>query len=200
MDFFENKSNINKVIFLVCSVIVCFVLIRLGSGNDNDDISYLSEDKSSEKYDKDGNSNSEYIMVHISGEVKNEGVYKIKSDSRMVDIVELAGGLTSQADKNRINLSSKLKDEQRIIIPSLSQENLETPSVNKEVLNTDKININTAGIEELKSLPGIGEKTAQKIIDYREKNPFTKIEDIMLVPGFGQKKFESLKEYIKVDG
>lgn len=133
------------------------------------------------------------IYVHVSGRVKAPGLIELKSGSRVIDAVKAAGGMYDDADINNINLAKILNDEDRVYIPQVGEINTSTNSSQKI------ININIASFEELQTLPGIGEKSAKRIIDYREKNNFKTIEDIKNVPGFGEKKFEELKNYISVN-
>lgn len=145
--------------------------------------------------------NDDKIGVYISGEVKNTGVYYLKKDSRITDLINICGGLTEEADVSKINPAQKLNDSDKIIIPK-KEENLNTESIedtNESDINVqEKININTATKDELTSLNGIGEATANKIINYRNKNKFKEIEDIMNVPGIGEAKFNNIKDYICV--
>lgn len=145
--------------------------------------------------------NDDRIGVYISGEVKNTGVYYLKKDSRITDLINICGGLTEEADVSKINPAQKLNDSDKIIIPK-KEENLNTESIedtNESDINVqEKININTATKDELTSLNGIGESTANKIINYRNKNKFKEIEDIMNVPGIGEAKFSNIKDYICV--
>ena len=145
--------------------------------------------------------NDDRIGVYISGEVKNTGVYYLKKDSRITDLINICGGLTEEADVSKINPAQKLNDSDKIIIPK-KEENLNTESIednNESDINVqEKININTATKDELTSLNGIGESTANKIINYRNKNKFKEIEDIMNVPGIGEAKFNNIKDYICV--
>jgi len=145
--------------------------------------------------------NDDRIGVYISGEVKNTGVYYLKKDSRITDLINICGGLTEEADVSKINPAQKLNDSDKIIIPK-KEENLNTESIedtNESDINVqEKININTATKDELTSLNGIGEATANKIINYRNKNKFKDIEDIMNVPGIGEAKFNNIKDYICV--
>lgn len=145
--------------------------------------------------------NDDRIGVYISGEVKNTGVYYLKKDSRITDLINICGGLTEEADVSKINPAQKLNDSDKIIIPK-KEENLNTESIedtNESDINVqEKININTATKDELTSLNGIGEATANKIINYRNKNKFREIEDIMNVPGIGEAKFSNIKDYICV--
>lgn len=145
--------------------------------------------------------NADRIGVYISGEVKNTGVYYLKKDSRITDLINICGGLTEEADVSKINPAQKLNDSDKIIIPK-KEENLNTESMEdtdeSDINVQEKININTATKDELTSLNGIGEATANKIINYRNKNKFKEIEDIMNVPGIGEAKFNNIKDYICV--
>ena len=162
------------------------------------------------------------IQVDIKGEINYPGTYKVESNLRVIDVIKLAGDLTENADTSVINLSKKISDEMVIIIYSKEEvaDFKKTKEIEKQVeekcikptddsikndacINCDegngKININTATLDELKSLTGIGEKKAKDIIDYREKNgSFNTIEDIMKVSGIGENAFDQIKEDITV--
>ena len=147
------------------------------------------------------NINKKTITVFISGEVKNPGVVTIDAEKRLSDAVNELGGTTENADLNKVNLATKLKDESHYIIPKIG-DNLE--SFNNETSENDNknnlININTASIQELDTLPGIGEATANKIVNYREeKGKFNSIEEIKNVNGIGDKKYEELKTLISIE-
>ncbi len=136
------------------------------------------------------------IVVYISGEVNSPDVYTLPNGSRVVDLVELAGGVTDNANVNDINLSKKIKDEDHIHIPAVG-ETTSTTSSN----NGYPININTATKEQLKTLPNIGDVTADNIIKYREENNgFKNIEEIKNVSRIGDTMFQNLKDYIIVNG
>lgn len=144
------------------------------------------------------------IGVYISGEIKKEGVYYLDKDARVANLIDIAGGLTEKADISKINPAQKLNDSDKIIIPekkdmgesSTMDEGFNDESSQNESSISDKININTATKDELTTLNGIGEATANKIINYRKNNPFKEIEDIMNVPGIGEAKFNNIKEDI----
>lgn len=148
------------------------------------------------------------ISIYISGAVNSPGVVELKSNDRLMEGVKLCDGLTDEADTNRINLAMKVKDEGHYIIPREGEEiALNDSNENIENNNNDgnnntegdnkKININGASKEELDSLPGVGEVTAQKILDYREENKeFKSIDEIKNVKGIGENKFNDLKDYI----
>ncbi|EFI42595.1 helix-hairpin-helix domain-containing protein [Peptoniphilus sp. oral taxon 386] len=134
------------------------------------------------------------IYVHVCGRVKNPGLINLPANSRVIDAVNAAGGMYDDADIDNINLAKKLNDEDKIYIPVFG-ENTDSEYISEN----KKININTADMQMLTSLPGVGEKTAKKIIDYRTKNQFKNIEDIKSVSGFGEKKFNAIKELITVN-
>lgn len=141
------------------------------------------------------------IMIHISGQVYYPGLIELKSGSRVKDAVDLAGGLKKDADIDRINLAKKLVDEEKLYVPLKGEElsvdlAMEISTTTSTSATSSKINLNTCSKEQLMSLPGVGEVTATKIIDYRSTNKFKTIEDIMNVSGIGSKKFEALKEFI----
>ncbi len=161
---------------------------------------------------------SSEIAVYISGEVKSPQVVKMKTGDRLVDAVEKCGGMAKDADLNAVNLALLLKDEAHYIIPkigdtsntstqssanaSTSGEKTVNQSSNNNTSNSSntKVNINTADKTALMSLPSIGEKTAQKIIDYRENvGKFNTKEDLKNVSGIGDKKYSQLEEFITVD-
>lgn len=136
------------------------------------------------------------ITVYVNGEVKKPGVYVLDSGSRIGDAVNISGGFTELADTARINLAKKLRDEDYIFIDSKSEKNSSTSSGNT---SEGKVNINTATKEELMTVPGIGEVTAQNIIAYREKNgDFSTLEDLKKVGRIGDKTLEKFKDKIEV--
>jgi len=149
----------------------------------------------------------EPLRVHIAGAVVRPGVYDLDDGSRVGDAVEAAGGFVVEADKNALNLAAFLEDGERLDIPYVAGFVPEeeagfvvvsegTPS---PLAGEDLININTASIEELDKLPGIGQTTAVRIIDYRTANgPFGTIEDIINVSGIGTATYEDIKDLITV--
>ena len=158
----------------------------------------------------------EMIIVHVSGEVKEPGIVKLKEGERIADAIEKAGGATDDADLSKLNLAYVLEDGVKVRIPKKNEgenageyvseesgeEVIQEGSVEAEesTQTTSKVvNINKANQEELMTLPGIGESTAQKIIDYRKENGnFQTIEDIKNVSGIGDSKFNQIKSLIKV--
>lgn len=156
------------------------------------------------------------ISVYICGEVRNPGIYEAPLGVMLNDIIEDAGGLTENASVNNINLVYQITGNMSIYIPS--EDEIKTGFTGGDIIRQDgvyvwgnssggssdpggstlMVNINTAALDELKSLPGIGEVTAQAIIDYRNTTPFSAIEDIKNVTGIGDSKFNRIKDYICV--
>lgn len=138
------------------------------------------------------------LVVDVAGAVPRPGVYELPGGSRVNDAVEAAGGFLAEADKSTINLAAPLEDGQRLDIPFLAgTEPLGAARVGEEEIPLDLIDINTADVDTLSTLPGIGPTLAQRIIDYRDTyGPFYYIEDIMNVEGIGPDTFENIKDLI----
>ncbi|MDM8534510.1 helix-hairpin-helix domain-containing protein [Clostridiaceae bacterium HSG29] len=131
--------------------------------------------------------------VHIDGEVNNPGVYDVNSDDRLDNLIEIAGGLTENADSTRINLARLLEDGLKIYIPS-KEESINININNNKLTLTD---FNQLTEDELTKIDGIGEVIALRIIDYRNENgSFNKITDLLNVNGIGEKKLSQIKNII----
>ena len=147
------------------------------------------------------------IAVHLTGQVNKPGLYYLQFGERVNDVVEKAGGFSSNADVQKVNLASLLADGQYLYIPSV-EENAPRPasqtpsgggSSNGETQPGSLININFADAEELEKITGVGPSTAKNILKYRDENgPFTSIEDIENVTGIGEAKFASMESEITV--
>jgi competence protein ComEA len=151
------------------------------------------------------------IAVHVIGAVPRPGLYEFAKGARVQDAIDAAGGLLASANDNGLNLAALLEDGQQLDVPyqdgqtADSSTTVQLPGTENtqgntaDTSNTELVNINTASLEELDSLPGIGPTTAQKIIDYRDANgPFAVIEDIQNVSGIGPSTFENIKDLITV--
>ena len=152
------------------------------------------------------------IAVHVIGAVPRPGLYNFPEGARVQDAIDAAGGALADANLDALNLAAPLEDGKQLEIPyksgseptnntstfDLPSSATETPvSNNSGDGSQELVNINTASLEELDALPGIGPTTAQKIIDYREQNgPFSAIEDIMNVSGIGPATFEDIQNLI----
>ncbi|WP_143287288.1 helix-hairpin-helix domain-containing protein [Caloramator quimbayensis] len=185
-----------KIGILVFSLILIFTLSFSYFKNKNASKIEVMNEKAISK--EENIEKMDDIKVYITGEVKKPGVYSLKNGDRAEKAVELAGGFTERADKNSINLAMKLKDEDYIKVES-TQSSSSSIQTNIQINLSNKININTADKEQLKTLPRIGDSLAERIIDFRNKNgPFKRIEDIKKVSGIGDKMFENIKDKISV--
>ena len=212
---FLEKLNIKQKIGLILAalliVILAFIWLFSIYGNDppKNEIK-KSQESNNEIEFKLGIKEKENktIMVDISGEIITPGVVKLPEGSRIIDAITAAGGKTEDADLSKVNLAYILDDGVQLYIPryneKLEKEIVQTePGVGiiQEGINTtskkdSKVNINTANKEKL---PGIGEGTAEKIIEYRSKTgKFKTIDEIKKIPGIGESKFKSLKDKITI--
>lgn len=172
-----------------------------GSGEKNTNVSNAS-DKSQNQVVVSSDLENTQVVVYVTGAVKNPQVITMNKGDRLVDAVEKCGGMTKDADVNAVNLAILLKDESHYIIPKIGEQ-VETVATNSNTTSSNDsklININTADKTKLMELPAVGEKTAEKIIEYREDNGnFSTKEDLKNVIGIGDKKYQQLEEYITVN-
>ncbi|MGH2783684.1 MAG: helix-hairpin-helix domain-containing protein [Actinomycetota bacterium] len=148
------------------------------------------------------------LFVHITGAVARPGVYRLPAGSRVIDGVTAAGGARAEADLSSINLARPLTDGERVYIPRRGEIPPAATAGGDPTGATgdggsggasDKVNINTATVSQLEELPGIGEVIAQRIVDYRTQHgPFKTVRDLLKVEGIGEKKFESIQDYVTV--
>jgi competence protein ComEA len=130
------------------------------------------------------------LAVYVTGSVVQPGLYYLPAGSRVADAVDAAGGFAANAETDQINLAAALSNGQQVDVPGVG---------GNSHISLGRININTATVEELDTLPGIGETTAQAIVEYRIANgPFQTIEDIINVPGVGPSTFEAIMNLITV--
>ena len=215
----NNLTQTQKRIFIIGIIIAVGIIAFYVYSKDNnyeeistEEIMVKNETQTEETTD------TEKIVVHIMGAVKNEGIVELEEKSRVADAIEKAGGVTENAYMKDINLATKLEDGMKIYIPTKEEAELEKKNgsysynsgINSDANNSEKnntsgknisskVNINTATKEELDTLPGIGESTATKIMNYREENgKFKSIEEIKEVSGIGDSKYEQIKDLIEI--
>lgn len=184
--------------------IMFIVIVGIFSGSTEETFEQENEIQFDETIIESGE--TEKICVYIIGAVSNPGIVVVPKDSRLYEVIDIAGGLLENADETAVNLAQTVVDEEKIIIPYQENLNINTDSqkinqlYNSNVQSSSgKININTATIDELKTLDGIGESTAAKIIRYRNENKkFNNIEELKNVSGIGDSKFNAIKDEIVV--
>lgn len=182
-----------------------FVYSSFGSENDlteqHEEVVALDEGEEVENKDIPERAEESIIMADIKGAVVNPGVYKFQDGSRVIDLIELAGGLAKDADSATINFAMHVKDEMVIYVPRIGEKVEAAIHVQAGQPTSGKtaVNLNTAEASELETLPGIGPSKAEAIIEHRETNgPYKSIEDLKLISGIGDKTFDKLKELISV--
>ena len=196
---------LNKLSYFIKNVSI--VVLMIGAGiiltacDDSKEI-MINEETIEESHEYTENKN--HIYVYLSGEVESPGVYNLENEARLYQAIELAGGMTKNAQKEYLNLAETVYDGQQIHILSKKEYKKSQEQDTDIVQNTDSdnalININTATPEELQSLSGVGETRAKAIIEYREKNgKFQTIEDIKNVSGIGDSTFENIQNDITVN-
>lgn len=215
-------------VFLLVILVLVFSLFSKSDLSDQTDESlanfYMSQTSSLESsiLSDEGEINSsrdneteteKYIFVDVKGAVRMPGVYEINSETRLTDVITLAGGFLPTADQSVVNLSQKLTDQMMITIPTLEIKNESTDlnegeekvpvviSIPNETSDSQpgKVNINMADISELQTLSGIGEKKAERILQYRQEHgSFKSVEELKEVSGIGDKTFEALADFISV--
>lgn len=225
-------KKINKTVLLILHLWLGMLIFCIGCGS-NEEVLYMeASEESTQMRDADLPTEQQItdataeedntvvpqlpmILVHVCGAVRVPGVYELAEDSRVIDAVTAAGGLTENADSEYVNLAASLSDGDKVRIPTVEEVQLVLDS-GEQINATDiiispdgqttsseseqhKININTADIEELCTLPGIGETRAESILAYRqEKGAFSTIEDIMQVSGIKENSFQKIKDRITV--
>ena len=205
-----------QVRIAVIAIVVITALLLFGGKGEKDEIVVVTEgepqaelnvDKDDEMSDNlSGTIESETaqrsnlkMVVDISGCVKKPGIYEMQDGTRLYEVVQMAGGLTKDADIDAINQAELVTDGQKILIPGKANENHSGNTISGTISQNGKININHADNMTLQQIPGIGPATAEKIIQYRETNGlFKTIEDIKNIEGIGEKTFKKMEDKICV--
>lgn len=174
-----------------------YALYKAGATNDQPALVSAAEDGAVEAKDieaKKNDTKTKEIVVHVSGEVEKPGVYRLLTGDRVIDAVEMAQP-KAEADLDSLNLAAPLTDGQKIPVPAKMAAGAQPLS--QTMTGTGQVNINTADLSQLDTLPGIGPSLAQRIIDYRQANGgFKTVDDLKNVSGIGDKKYEDLKDMI----
>ena len=200
---------IGGIFIFVVVIIICFNI----NTKNGVALEQVKEDLTIDTSDAD---EEKMLFVEIKGAVEKPGVYKVSEGSRIIDVVDMAGGFIEGASTRYINLSKKVYDEMDIIIYTNEEVNstkeINTVVIEKEcvcpsvindaclknITDNNLISINDAGIDDLTKIPGIGDAKAKSIIEYRKNQRFEKIEDLMNIKGIGQGLFDTIKEYITI--
>jgi competence protein ComEA len=133
------------------------------------------------------------LLVHVVGAVREPGLYRLREGSRVADAVERAGGATPKADLALVNLAAPVADGTQVLVPARSR----SPAGGDGSAEAGPVHLNTATVEELDTLPGVGPVTAQKIVDFRQENgAFASVDELDAVPGIGPARLEELRKLV----
>ena len=148
------------------------------------------------------------VAVHVAGRVGRPGLVHLPAGSRVQDAIRAAGGATSGADLDAINLARKLTDGEQIRVPAPGDpapppQGVAAPGASGTpggpgAVPSAPLDLNTATVEQLDTLPGVGEVTAGRIVAYRTAHPFTTVDELLEVPGIGQRRYDQLKDLVTV--
>jgi competence protein ComEA len=141
------------------------------------------------------------VAVHVAGRVRRPGLVRLPAGSRVQDAIRAAGGSTAGADLDAVNLARRLTDGEQVLVPGPGDPP-PPPSPGGDpgsgATPSAPLDLNTATLEQLDALPGVGEVTAGRIVAYRSAHPFTAVDELLEVPGIGQRRFEQLKDLVTV--
>ena len=138
------------------------------------------------------------VLVHVAGAVREPGVYRLPAGSRIDDAVRRAGGTSSRADLSAVNLAAKVEDGRQVLVPERPRRGAGGTAASTAAPG-QPLDLNTASLEQLDTLPRVGPATAQQILDHREQHGgFGNVEELGQVPGIGEKRLADLKEQVRV--
>ena len=203
MEKLKNKKTIALIVVLIILFTVSVMMYgrnkeKVFQDEYMDNIFVEEEEKEILVEVGDTEANKSYIVVEVKGEVTRPDVYELEEGSIVKELIDMAGGLTKEADISRINRAKKLQNHELVVIGNINdKENTNMIEESSEAEYNGLININSANLEELKKISGVGDVKAQSIIEYREKNGgFKSIDEIKNIDGIGEKTFEKIKDKI----
>ena len=200
-----------KVLSIIGGVLAVIVIILVGRGmmaSSTKEKVMVTNAVNTTRVEETTTMMSQNCYVDIKGEVLRPGVYEFSCESRIQEVIKKAGGFTEEADETKINLAQKISDQMQIIVPNLhSKQEGGVTEGNSEKRNSSNttpsnskqgaVNINTATLEELQTIKGIGKKKAEAILQYRkEHGAFRTKEDLLQVKGIGKKALEAIESQV----
>lgn len=202
----DKEKIIGSICILVLAIVFLisgYLITRNNSKEAYEDIFIEAKDINNEE-ERNSTFDEEVIVVDIKGKIKYPREYTLKKGSRIRDLITMAGGLTEEADTNRVHFSKTLNDEDCIVIYGKDDKDEGSSVVNSNNIgnssnSSSKININKATIEELTQLSGIGSSKAKAIIEYRNaNNGFKSIEELTNVDGIGEKTIDKFRDKVDI--
>ena len=200
-----------KVLSIIGGVLAVIVIILVGRGmmaSSTKEKIMVTNAVNTTRVEETTTMMPQNCYVDIKGEVLRPGVYEFSCESRIQEVIKKAGGFTEEADETKINLAQKITDQMQMIVPNVhSKQEGGVTEGNSEKGNTSNttpsnskqgtVNINTATLEELQTIKGIGKKKAEAILQYRkEHGVFRTKEDLLQVKGIGKKALEAIESQV----
>ena len=200
-----------KVLSIIGGVLAVIVIILVGRGmmaSSTKEKVMVTNAVNTTRIEETTTMMPQNCYVDIKGEVLHPGVYEFSCESRVQEVIKKAGGFTEEADETKINLAQKITDQMQMIVPNLhskqeggvTEGNSEKGSSSNTTPSNSKqgtVNINTATLEELQTIKGIGKKKAEAILQYRkEHGAFRTKEDLLQVKGIGKKALEAIESQV----
>ena len=200
------KNKKIKYICILIFLVLCGVFYTMSDSNNIQNLSISggsamenAKEPAASIYPKPTEVIKKSIYVYVCGAVANPGVYKTEEDARVYQVIQMAGGILPEGAKDYVNQAAAVMDGEQLYVPFQSE--VETSGTNLETQQEGEsgVNINTAGLEELMTLPGIGESKAQAIIQYREEHgAFQNIEELTNISGIKSGVYEKIKELVRI--
>ena len=193
------KKFIKKHIYIIIAALLFLTAGVIYVANtslktEEDSSNIMNTTSESKEEESTQTANKEKVVVYVCGNVNSPGIIECDIDSRLYEVINMAGGFSEGADIDALNLADTVKDKDKIYVPLKGEASVSDTWDNKGL-----ININKADKEKLTSLPGIGQSRAEDIVKYRTENgTFSAIEDIMNVPGIKESAFNKIKDLISV--
>ena len=200
-----------KVLSIIGGVLAVIVIILVGRGmmaSSTKEKVMVTNAVNTTRMEETTTMMPQNCYVDIKGEVLRPGVYEFSCESRIQEVIKKAGGFTEEADETKINLAQKITDQMQMIVPNLhskqeggvTEGNSEKGNLSNTTPSNSKqgtVNINTATLEELQTIKGIGKKKAEAILQYRkEHGAFRTKEDLLQVKGIGKKALEAIESQV----
>jgi competence protein ComEA len=194
MDYMDASARRRLLALLAVALLVAVLVgrhfARSGGASPAESHPVLAADEAVRPHEK--------IVVHVVGAVRRPGLYAVRDGARIADAVHRAGGTTHRANLEAINLAAPVEDGLQVVVPrQLPPAAAASPGAPGERDAAGPVHLNTASLEQLDELPGVGPVTAQKILDWRESHgAFTSVEDLDAIPGIGPARLEQLRDLV----
>lgn len=217
------QAKAKKIIFIAVLIVGCIITGFISTDNKEKSLPMGSMLQSSQTAAVSKSAQAKTVRVQVSGAVLEPGIYDVPASCRVEEAISAAGGMTENADSERVNLVRKVRDGMQIRVPvkkaartSRTQRKSAQATAGYSASSTKKVGstragaeknnsavqsvrINSAGVSELQQLPGIGPALAQRIVETRKGGRFTSADDLLRVPGIGKAKLAKLRDYVEVD-